>query len=198
MAAWLPRRVSIVSAVFRRLISLLVSGPWPDLTGTASRQVPKPAKIPLTSTLVDVSQVRSGGDPADVSSGDPTDVPGGGPADVAPVGRRFGALVVDWIMCLLVGGAFGGVFSTATARPWLPVLVLVVDYALFLGFFGQTPGMRLTRIRCVSVTDGGVIGLPRALLRGLLLALVVPALIMDSYGRGLHDRAAGSIMLAVP
>jgi uncharacterized RDD family membrane protein YckC len=80
----------------------------------------------------------------------------------------------------------------------LPVLVLVLEYGVFLGLFGQTPGMRLTRIRCVSVTDGGVIGVPRALLRGLLLALFVPALIMDSYGRGLHDKAAGSVMLAVP
>src|SRR5262245_32065265 len=116
----------------------------------------------------------------------------GGPVDVAPLARRFGALIVDWILCLLIGGVFGGIFVTARSRPWLPVLVLVLEYGLFLGFFGQTPGMWLTRIRCVSVPDGRVIGVPRALLRGLLLALVVPALIMDSQQRGLHDRAGRS------
>ena len=36
---------------------------------------------------------------------------------------------------------------------------------------------------------------PAGLLRGLLLALLVPAMIMDGDGRGLHDRAAGSIVV---
>jgi hypothetical protein len=36
------------------------------------------------------------------------------------------------------------------------------------------------------------------LLRGILLALVIPAVIMDDLRRGLHDRAAGSIVVAVP
>ena len=62
----------------------------------------------------------------------------------------------------------------------------------------MTPGMRLTRIRCVRFADGGIIGVPRALLRGVLLALVVPALIMDANLRGLHDRAAGSIVVSAP
>ena len=37
--------------------------------------------------------------------------------------------------------------------------------------------------------------MPRALLRGVLLALVVPALIMDEHRRGLHDRLAGSVIV---
>jgi len=40
-----------------------------------------------------------------------------------------------------------------------------------------------------------VIGVPRAALRGLLLVLVVPALIMDGDRRGLHDKAAGTVMI---
>ena len=106
----------------------------------------------------------------------------------ASLARRFGALVVDWLLCVLLAGAF----AKPTQAPWLAPSILVLEYGLFLGFFGQTPGMWLTRIRCVSVADGGPIGAPRALLRGLLLALVVPPLIMDRQQRGLHDRAAGS------
>jgi hypothetical protein len=49
----------------------------------------------------------------------------------------------------------------------------------------------------VAVTTGGPIGLPRAALRALLLVLIVPPLVMDADGRGLHDRAAGSIVLLV-
>ena len=53
----------------------------------------------------------------------------------------------------------------------------------------------LARIRCVSIADGGAIGIPRGLIRAVLLALVIPAVISDGDGRGVHDRAAGSIVV---
>jgi len=109
----------------------------------------------------------------------------------ASIGRRFGALLIDWILCVLIAGAFGDTRHS----PWLAPSILVLEYTLFVGFFTQTPGMWLTRIRCVSFPDGNAIGAIRALLRGLLLALLIPALIMDALGRGLHDKAAGSIMV---
>jgi uncharacterized RDD family membrane protein YckC len=108
---------------------------------------------------------------------------------IATLQRRFGALLVDWLLCLLIAG-----FLDRFPNNWAP-LVLVVEYAFFLGLFGQTPGMRLTRIACVSIVDGRPVGIPRAFLRGLLLALFVPALIMDRQRRGLHDRAAGTIVI---
>jgi uncharacterized RDD family membrane protein YckC len=103
--------------------------------------------------------------------------------------RRFGALMVDWLLCLLVAG-----FLDRFPNNWAP-FVLIIEYAFFIGIFGQTPGMRLTRIACVSIVDGRPIGIPRAFLRGVLLALLVPALIMDRRRRGWHDRAAGSIVI---
>jgi uncharacterized RDD family membrane protein YckC len=115
-----------------------------------------------------------------------------GPLSLATLSRRFGALLLDWIMCLLVAGWFG----RHIGNPWTSA-VLVVEYAFFVGLFTQTPGMWVARIRCVSITTGGPIGVPRAALRGLLLALVIPALIMDKRTwRGLHDRAAGSVMVS--
>jgi uncharacterized RDD family membrane protein YckC len=110
----------------------------------------------------------------------------------APLGRRFGALVVDWILCLLVAS----LYANPRVVAWPPVVVLVLEYGFFIGLFAQTPGMFITRLRCVSFANGRPIGIPRALLRGVLLAFVIPALIMDSERRGLHDRAAGSIMVS--
>jgi uncharacterized RDD family membrane protein YckC len=107
------------------------------------------------------------------------------------LGRRFGALLVDWLLCLLVSNFFGDPVRDG----WPPVAVLVAEYGFFLGLFAQTPGMYLTRIRCVSWVDGGRIGLIRALIRGLMLALVIPTLIMDDKRRGLHDRVAGSVIV---
>ena len=108
----------------------------------------------------------------------------------AGIGRRFAGLFVDWILCLLVGGLFGPLNGSV----W-PLVVLIVEHTFFVGLFGQTPGMFVVRLRCVAVGSGGPIGLPRALLRAALLALVVPPLIMDADRRGLHDRAAGSIVV---
>ncbi|MDM4720095.1 RDD family protein [Micromonospora sp. WMMA1363] len=106
------------------------------------------------------------------------------------MGRRFGALVIDWVLCLLVAN----IFADPARDGWAPVLVLILEYGFFLGLFAQTPGMFITRIRCVSWADGGRIGVVAALLRGVLLALVIPALIMDPARRGLHDRVAGSVI----
>jgi uncharacterized RDD family membrane protein YckC len=109
----------------------------------------------------------------------------------APLVRRFGALLIDWIACLLVSGAY----ARPVGRSWAPVLVLILEYGFFLGLFAATPGMYLLKLRCVRYDDGGPIGIPRALLRGVLLALVIPALIMDEQRRGVHDKAAGSIVV---
>jgi uncharacterized RDD family membrane protein YckC len=106
--------------------------------------------------------------------------------------RRFGALLVDWIACLLITGTF----TNPRTEPWAPVAILVAEYAFFIGLFGQTPGMWVARIRCVSVDDHQPVGIPRALLRGVLLALFVPALIMDKDRRGVHDRLANTIVIA--
>jgi len=109
------------------------------------------------------------------------------------LGPRFGALVIDWVLCVLVAS----IFADPLRDGWAPVAVLVAEYGFFVGLFAQTPGMYLTRIRCVSWTSGGRIGVLRALLRGGMLALVIPALIMDADRRGLHDRAAGSVIAPV-
>ncbi|NJC69654.1 RDD family protein [Planosporangium thailandense] len=98
--------------------------------------------------------------------------------------------MIDWVLCLLVAGFLG----RFPHNNW-PPLILIIEYAFFIGLFGQTPGMWIMKIACVSVADGRVIGIPRAFLRGLLLSLLVPALIMDRQRRGWHDKAAGSIVI---
>lgn len=116
--------------------------------------------------------------------------------DLASLGERFLGLMVDWIACLLIASLFADPPMTGIwAYP-----ILIVEYALFIGVFGQTPGMKLARIRCVDAADDGVIGIPRAALRGFLVCLFVPLLtaFWDSYGRGLHDHAAGTVVLRVP
>ncbi|GLI03045.1 RDD family protein [Phytohabitans aurantiacus] len=124
----------------------------------------------------------------------PPSAPAGG-FEPPSLAKRFGALVIDWVLCLLASQFIGDPLRDG----WPPVAVLIAEYGFFIGLFAQTPGMAMTKLRCVSFSDGGRIGVVRALVRGVLLSLVVPALIMDPNKRGLHDKAAGSVMVdAVP
>jgi uncharacterized RDD family membrane protein YckC len=110
----------------------------------------------------------------------------------ASFGRRLGAVLVDWLICTAVAGLL---VDDLVANPWPQLGIFVLAHAFFVGLFGQTVGMALFRIRCVSITDGGAVGIPRATLRAVLLALLIPAMISDADGRGLHDRAAGSVVV---
>jgi RDD family len=112
-------------------------------------------------------------------------------SEPAPLGRRLGALLADWLLCVLVSA----LFADPRTSGWPPVAVLVAANIVFIGLFGQTPGMYLTRLRCLSYADGGAIGLGRALVRAVLLVLIIPPAVMDGLRRGLHDRAAGSIVV---
>jgi uncharacterized RDD family membrane protein YckC len=114
--------------------------------------------------------------------------------ETATLGARILALTVDWVLCLMLAG----LVARPPATGYWAYPFLIFEYGVFVGLYTQTLGMRLAKVRCVSTVDLGPIGALRAVARAVLLCLVVPALIMDSYGRGLHDRAVGSIMLAVP
>ena len=109
----------------------------------------------------------------------------------ATFGRRFAAVTVDWLLSFLVAGLFT---TGATPGLWVTA-VFFLEYTFFTGLFGQTPGMRLLGLACVRLDDGRPLGLARAAQRAFLLNLVVPAVIFDKDGRGLHDRAAGSVVV---
>nr|BFF24263.1 hypothetical protein GCM10025732_22280 [Glycomyces mayteni] len=78
------------------------------------------------------------------------------------------------------------------------LFLLYTAVALAVGT--QTLGMALMRIACIDAETGGRLPLWRSILRAVLLSLVLPALtaIFHPYNRGLHDLAAGSVVLKVP
>ena len=124
-------------------------------------------------------------------------LPPEGPGSVSSSGRRALAFAVDAIGSGLVArlvdpvdtsGDLGLTVST------LPVAILAVVYLVGLLLAGQTPGMRLLGIRVARV-DGARLGLVPAALRTALLLLLVPAVITDRDGRGLHDRAGGTVVV---
>ena len=109
------------------------------------------------------------------------------------LGRRFVALVIDWFVAVFSAAALTGstVPPHGLRESFLVSGVFIVEVGLLTGLLGFSIGKRLTGLR-VERPGGGPIGVPRALLRTLLLSLVIPALLMTDERRGLHDIAARS------
>jgi uncharacterized RDD family membrane protein YckC len=128
---------------------------------------------------------------------------------------RAAAFAIDLVLAHLIaltGAALAGLAASMVGelRPeWLVALLVSSWWALVVGTYfslfwtiaGQTPGMRLMRLRVVG-PDGDPPRLGRSLLRlvGLGLAIVplfagfLPVLI-DAQRRGLHDFLAGTVVL---
>jgi uncharacterized RDD family membrane protein YckC len=111
-------------------------------------------------------------------------LPAEGPGSLASFPSRTGAFLVDVIAAALVAGLF--------TAPRLPGNWSLVSFGLVtvgsLVLLGQTPGMRLLGLRLAHPRAGERLALWRAVVRTGLLMLLVPALVVDSDGRGLHDR----------
>jgi uncharacterized RDD family membrane protein YckC len=124
-----------------------------------------------------------------------------GPLSVAPMGRRLLALIIDWLLCALIVSGFTGhaLFGSATdghyfATQYGTLALFVLEVYLLTAVSGLTVGKRLLRIRAIS-TDGSAPGFKWAAVRTLLLLFVVPACLTDRDLRGLHDRAANTIVV---
>ena len=114
-------------------------------------------------------------------------LPEEGPRSVAGMGRRVGALLIDWAICTLIAVAL---FHD---QYWTLAVFAVQDY-LLTALTGLTIGKRLAGIRVVRL-DGKPVGLLWGLVRTVLLLTVIPPLVTDRDLRGLHDRAANTIVI---
>ena len=125
-------------------------------------------------------------------------LPAAGPGRLASWGARVVALVTDWVLCLLVSGAFASRDAVLAGEArLLPVLVLVVESAVLVATLGGSAGQLVLGVRVRRVDGTRSVGLGRSVLRAVLVGLVVPALIADRDRRGLHDRAAGTVVVRV-
>ncbi|KOG85372.1 membrane protein [Streptomyces varsoviensis] len=122
-------------------------------------------------------------------------LPKDGPGSLASLGRRVGALCVDWALCMLIAYAFLADGSAQRAGNWA-LLVFLVLSLLTVGTVGSTPGKRLLGLRVVG-EGGGRLSLPRVALRSVLLVLVIPAVIWDRDSRGLHDKLARAVQVRI-
>lgn len=117
------------------------------------------------------------------------------PGPVAGFGRRVGALAIDWAvalgMTLLLFRSvpYGSAESQVATLSLFAFEVIVLTWLSSASFGQRVLGLTVLR------TDGSRLSLWRVILRTALICLVIPAVVMDSDGRGLHDRAVDSVVV---
>ncbi len=140
-----------------------------------------------------VSSWLSGPEPADsvdnAYPGQALGLPQVGPRSLARTGRRLAALCVDWLISY-------GIAALLISLGWIPLAMLstavlavwFVVGAVSVRLYGFSPGQLALGLQVVPVDGRLHVGFGRAVVRGVLLALVIPALFMDVDGRGLQDK----------
>lgn len=117
-------------------------------------------------------------------------LPDTGPMSVARVGRRFAAVAIDLTLPALLALVF------FDYDRWASLILFVVLQVVFIPTIGGSIGHRLLGMRVVAI-KGGWVGLWRPIVRSVLLAVLIPALVWDSDQRGFHDKVAGTVLVRV-
>lgn len=127
---------------------------------------------------------------------------------MAGLGRRVVGILVDWGLASLISYAFFGFDE------WATLAVFAASTVVLVATLGTTIGHRVAGIQVVRLADLVTVvagserrrgqeapvpallrppGLLLGLTRTVLLCLVIPAVVWDGSGRGLHDVAAGTV-----
>jgi uncharacterized RDD family membrane protein YckC len=126
-------------------------------------------------------------------------LPKDGPGSVAGRGVRLVALLVDLVLAALVTSLF---VEMDVQRPevmqtfnYWAILVWFLISVVAVSLFGFTPGKFALGLRVVRVDGSTMVGPLRAIPRAVMTAVIVPAALLDRNGRGLHDRAVGTVVV---
>ncbi len=123
-------------------------------------------------------------------AGERLGLPENGPGSLARMPRRILAIFIDWGIAWLFSIAFfGGSNDFTLAAFGLMQWVLIAT-------LGYSIGMRLCLI-AVRRLDGLWNGFWRSLIRTVLLLMVIPVAVWDADNRGLHDKAAGTVLVRI-
>jgi uncharacterized RDD family membrane protein YckC len=123
-----------------------------------------------------------------------------GVGSIGRVGRRLVGVLIDWTLCTLI--AFGlfdvplPFTDTADSGAWITLAVFAVENLLLVGTLGFTIGHRVAGLQVRSI-NGAAARPVQVLVRTVLLCLFLPAMFWDRDGRGLHDKAAGTVLVRI-
>lgn len=111
------------------------------------------------------------------------------------MGRRIAALFIDWFASLAVAVLLNGGITPGRFDPSLLTLaIFALEVIVLTWSTGSSFGQRIMGL-VVAPVGRQRLSLLAVTVRTLLLCLVIPAVVMQPNGRGLHDLAAGSVVV---
>ena len=115
-------------------------------------------------------------------------MPAEGKNSLARMGRRIGAIAIDWGIATLFSMAFFKYDANVS------LAFFFIEQWLLVSTLGYSIGHRVFGI-AVRRLDGRWVGFWRGLVRAGLVCLVIPVAIWDADQRGLQDKAVGTVLV---
>ena len=116
----------------------------------------------------------------------------------AGYGRRFIALCIDWALATFSAALVIPLQSSALGPSLIRLGVFVLEVAVLTSLGGASAGQRIMKLRVLSWPDYLFVKPGAIFMRTFLIALVIPAVVTDKDGRGLHDRITKTVVMRLP
>jgi hypothetical protein len=158
-------------------------------SGAAQTGTAQTGTAQLTAPAADADSATSQKKQTRPYPGQQLGLPERGPGSVSSMSRRVLALFIDWLLSMVIA------YWLTHSQFWT-IAVFAVETYVLTALGGSTVGKRLVGIRTVRV-GGGPVGFGWALVRTAILLTVVPPLLTDRDLRGLHDRAANTVVVRI-
>ena len=112
--------------------------------------------------------------------------------------KRILALIFDWVAAILVVQVIpNGPDYGTQSNSLLTLLIFAIEVALFTWMKGSSFGQRIVGIRVRDFSIDKNPTLFQSLIRTFLIVVLIPPLLADSEGRGLHDRLAKTKLIKI-
>ena len=113
----------------------------------------------------------------------------------AGYGRRFLAICIDWAIATFSAALVIPLQSSSLGPSLTRLGVFILEVAVLTSLGGASAGQRILRLRVLTHPDYLFVKPAPIFLRTFLIALVIPAVVTDKDGRGLHDRIARTVVM---
>jgi uncharacterized RDD family membrane protein YckC len=108
------------------------------------------------------------------------------------------ALIFDWAAAIFVVQILPNApsYATQSNAVWT-LVVFAVQITLFTWLIGASFGQKIVGLKVIDSNLNRNPSLLKSLIRTVLIVLVIPPLLADAEGRGLHDRLAKTKIISV-
>jgi uncharacterized RDD family membrane protein YckC len=112
--------------------------------------------------------------------------------------KRIVALIFDWAAAIFVVQILPNApsYATQSNAVWT-LVVFAVQITLFTWLIGASFGQKIVGLKVIDSNLNRNPSLLKSLIRTVLIVLVIPPLLADAEGRGLHDRLAKTKIISV-